>query len=167
MAKRDAACQEAREFCLESKEPTSVETESVAGHEEVPKEEAAVKTVRTLKERYGDRYLAVGRRREPKKRTQGDGGCRKKLVAAHRPMTRRAIPSRLKGHKRQGSAKEQGTPKGPAVGKRRRPRPECSNGIRDRDSKEQVRPSKERTSGRIFGKELEVSKQIVGTAEIE
>jgi hypothetical protein len=27
---------------------------------EVPKEEAAVKTVRALKKRYGDRHLAVG-----------------------------------------------------------------------------------------------------------
>jgi hypothetical protein len=34
------ACQEATEACLESKEPTSVEM-----HEEVPKDEAAVKTV--------------------------------------------------------------------------------------------------------------------------
>jgi hypothetical protein len=42
------------EACLESKEPNSVELESVTVHEEVPKEKAAVKTVRALKERYGD-----------------------------------------------------------------------------------------------------------------
>jgi hypothetical protein len=40
--------------CLESKEPTSVEIESVAVHEEVPKEEAMEITVRTLKEQYGN-----------------------------------------------------------------------------------------------------------------
>jgi hypothetical protein len=54
------ACQEAMEACLESKEPTSVEIESIVVHEEVPKEEAAVKTVRALKERCGDWHLAVG-----------------------------------------------------------------------------------------------------------
>jgi hypothetical protein len=33
------ACQEVMEACLESKEPTSMEIEAVAVHEEVPKEE--------------------------------------------------------------------------------------------------------------------------------
>jgi hypothetical protein len=47
--KETTACQEATEVCLESKEPTSV-----AVHKEVPKEEAAVTTVRALKGRYGD-----------------------------------------------------------------------------------------------------------------
>jgi hypothetical protein len=51
--KETTACQEATEACLESKEPTSVETESAAVHEEVPKEEAAVKTVRTEEETWG------------------------------------------------------------------------------------------------------------------
>jgi hypothetical protein len=50
------------ETCLESKEPTSVETESIAMPEEVPKEEAAVKTVRALKECYEDQHLAIERR---------------------------------------------------------------------------------------------------------
>jgi hypothetical protein len=36
------------EACLESKEPTSAETESAAVHEEFPKEETAVRTVRAL-----------------------------------------------------------------------------------------------------------------------
>jgi hypothetical protein len=44
--------------CLESKEPTSAERESVVVHGEVPEEEAAVKTVRVLKEQYVDRHLA-------------------------------------------------------------------------------------------------------------
>jgi hypothetical protein len=48
------ACQEATEACLESKEPTSGEIESVAVHGEVPKEEGAVKTVRARKKWYGD-----------------------------------------------------------------------------------------------------------------
>jgi hypothetical protein len=41
------------DICLESKEPISVEIESIAVHEEVPNEKAAVKTVRALKERKG------------------------------------------------------------------------------------------------------------------
>jgi hypothetical protein len=55
------------EACLESKEPTSVEIESVAVHDEVPKEEAITKTVRALKEWYGDRQLAVGHCQQLKK----------------------------------------------------------------------------------------------------
>jgi hypothetical protein len=34
------ACEEVMEACLESNEPTSVEIESIAVHEDVPKEEA-------------------------------------------------------------------------------------------------------------------------------
>jgi hypothetical protein len=37
-----------------------VEIESIVVHEEVPKEEATVKTVRALKERYGDQRVALG-----------------------------------------------------------------------------------------------------------
>jgi hypothetical protein len=90
--KEMTACQEAMDACLESKGPTSLEEkESVAVHEEVPKEEATVKTVRqcfsiagpsfykkriyrtavsqrvrttavrSLKEQYGDQHLALGR----------------------------------------------------------------------------------------------------------
>jgi hypothetical protein len=72
-------CQEATEACLESKERKSVETESVAVHEEVPKNEAAVKTVRALKKRYGNLHLDVKCRRQLQNRVQGDGGSRKKL----------------------------------------------------------------------------------------
>jgi hypothetical protein len=37
------ACQEVTEACLEIKKPTSLEVESKAEHEKVPKEEAIVK----------------------------------------------------------------------------------------------------------------------------
>jgi hypothetical protein len=43
-----------REACQESKEPTSLEVEFVAVPEEVPKEEATVKTVTALNKRYRD-----------------------------------------------------------------------------------------------------------------
>jgi hypothetical protein len=45
------------------------ERESKAEHEEVPKEEAAVQSVRALKERYGDWHLAIELSQQLKKRT--------------------------------------------------------------------------------------------------
>jgi hypothetical protein len=78
----------------------------VAEHQEVPKEETAVETIGALEDRYGDRYIAVGSRRQPKKRTQGDDGSREKLVAARRRMTRRAIPARRKGRSHEGPTVE-------------------------------------------------------------
>jgi hypothetical protein len=59
-------------------------SEAVAEQQDLPQEEGAVKTIGALEDRYGDRHLAARRRRQPKKRTQGDGGSQKKLVAACR-----------------------------------------------------------------------------------
>jgi hypothetical protein len=64
-----------------------VEMKSVSVHEEVPKEDAAVETGRALNKRHRDRNLAIGRSGEPKKRTQGNGGCRKILAATRKGMT--------------------------------------------------------------------------------
>jgi hypothetical protein len=75
------------EACQKSKEPTTVETEFESEHEEVPKEEVAVKIFGALKERYGDWHPAVWCSRQLQKRTQGDVGFRKKLAAARRGMT--------------------------------------------------------------------------------
>jgi hypothetical protein len=74
------------------------EKECVAVHE------AAVETSGALKEQYGDRNLAVWRRGQPNKRTQGNGGPRKKLAVSCGGMNRRAIPARRKGHCCQGQA---------------------------------------------------------------
>jgi hypothetical protein len=54
------------EACLGKTGATDLETnpeeiESEAEHKEVPKEEAAVKTVRALKKRHGDRHIALKR----------------------------------------------------------------------------------------------------------
>jgi hypothetical protein len=75
--------------CLEERETTDLEAnpeeiKSESGHQEVPQE-----TIETLEDGYWDRPLAVERLRQPKKRTQGDGGSRKKLVAIRR---RPAVP---------------------------------------------------------------------------
>jgi hypothetical protein len=137
-------------------------------HEEVPKEGTTVKTVRALKKWYGDRHLAVRHCWEPKKRTQGDGGSRKKLAAARRGMTHHAVPAPGKGYSHQGPGRDvlQGAPKGQTIGKKCRAQLECVNGIRDQNLKEQLRLREDRTSGRIFRKtaELEIAKQLVGTS---
>jgi hypothetical protein len=60
-----------------------------------------VESIGVLEDRYG-------RHRQPKKRTQGDGGYRRKLAAARTRMTRRAVPSRRNGpgHKRPTSRRD-------------------------------------------------------------
>jgi hypothetical protein len=75
------------EACLENKQPSSEETESVAVHEDVCKEEATVETFGTLKEQYGDQQLVVGCHQELQKQTQSNGGSQKKLATACRGMT--------------------------------------------------------------------------------
>jgi hypothetical protein len=91
-----------------------VERESTVVHGEIPKEEATVKTVRLLKEQYGDQHLTVGRHRLLKQRTQGNGGSRKKLDATHRGITRHTIPAPCKVHGHQGPGRDnvvRGAPK--------------------------------------------------------
>lgn len=83
--------------CLEKTEANSGEQESVAVHEAIHME-----TFGALKKRHGDRHLAVGRRRKPEKRTQDNGGFRKKLAAARRGTTRRAGVTWPKGRGHKG-----------------------------------------------------------------
>jgi hypothetical protein len=91
-------------------ETNQEEIESEAEHEVVPEEEAAMETFGALKERYGDRHLAVRRHSQPKKRIQGNGVSWKKLAAACRGMTRRAIPAWLKKHCCQGQGQDKAVP---------------------------------------------------------
>jgi hypothetical protein len=88
---------EALNHAIAMMEANREKSEAVAVHHEVPNEEAAVDTIGTREDRYGDRHLAAWRRRQPKKRTQGDGGSRQKLTAARGRLIRRAIPSPRKG----------------------------------------------------------------------
>jgi hypothetical protein len=85
------------EAYLEKMEAHLEEMKSVAMHKEVPKEEAAVKTVRALKEQYGDWHLIVEYCRQLKKWTQGNGGSQKKLATACKGMTCCAGVARCKG----------------------------------------------------------------------
>jgi hypothetical protein len=138
-------------------------------HLEDSNEEAAVETVGALKDRHENRHLAVGRSRQPKKRTQSVGGSWQKLAAARGRLARRAIPAPRKAHCRQGwsrgsVAKE--APKGRTLERTRRTGHECSSGIKDRDLKEELRLRKEWTSGRILRKtvKLEINERIVGSS---
>jgi hypothetical protein len=158
--KETTACQEAMEACLDSKEPTSLEVVSEVEHEEVPKEEAAVKTVGALKKRHLDRHLAIGHRGQPKKQTQGNGGSWKKLAIICRKMTHQAGVTWHKGRGHKGPTVEQrrrknwttenftrGTPKARTFGKKRRVPPECNNDIRDRGTIRQLHLRLETTTG--------------------
>jgi hypothetical protein len=87
-------------------ETNAGEMESEAGHGEVSKEEDAVQMIGTLKEQYGDRHLDVWRRRQMKKRSQGDGETRKILAAASRQTS--AMQER---HGHTGQTVEQGQQK--------------------------------------------------------
>jgi hypothetical protein len=63
--------------------------QSTVVHQVVPKWEVAVETVRTMEDQYGKWH-------------QTNGGSQRKLAAAHRQMTRHAVPAPHKGHSRQG-----------------------------------------------------------------
>jgi hypothetical protein len=121
-------------------------------------EEAAVKPVRAQKKRCGDWQLAVRRHGQLKKWNQGNGGSWKKLTASCRGMIRRAIPAWNKGHGQDIVARE--APKSCMLKRKQRTHQEGSNGIRDRDVKEKLRPRKERTTrngirGRSRGEQLQ------------
>jgi hypothetical protein len=171
------ACLEEAGACLESKVPTSVEIESVAMYEEVPKEEATVKTARALKERYGNQHVALGHGLQLKKRAQGEP--RRKLATACRGVTCHARAACHKGRRHTGPTVEQrhwknrtkdsvavGTSKGRAFGKTHQAQPECNNGIRDRGQKELLCLGSKRTLNKTFRHtvKLKIGKQTVGTS---
>jgi hypothetical protein len=91
---------EVMEACLGKTEANPEETESESEHPEIPEKEAEVEIFGALKKPQGGRHLAVGLRGNPKERTQGICGSRKKLASADRRMTRRTEVSRRKGHGR-------------------------------------------------------------------
>jgi hypothetical protein len=70
--------------------------QSVEEHQEIPKEDAAVKPVKGRKKRRRGRKLTAGRPGELNELTRSDYGSGKKLAAACRKMTRRAAVARRK-----------------------------------------------------------------------
>jgi hypothetical protein len=63
------ACQDVTEARLECKKPTSVNMESEVDHQEVPTEEAKVKSLGTMMKWRRGWHLAAGRHGEPKELT--------------------------------------------------------------------------------------------------
>jgi hypothetical protein len=64
LVKRDDGLPRSDGGLSESKEPASLEVESNAVHDKVPKEVATMKTFGALKKQHGDQHLAVGWRRK-------------------------------------------------------------------------------------------------------
>jgi hypothetical protein len=105
---------ETTEARLECKEQTSEDMESGEERREVPKERAALQPVGGRRKRHRGQRLAVGHCGQPKERTQGNCGSRRKLVAPSRGITRRAGVARRKVHSRQEQGRDnfaRGTPK--------------------------------------------------------
>jgi hypothetical protein len=91
------------------------EVKSVVEHEEIPKEEAAMKRARALKKWHRDQHVDAGRCGQLKERTQGNGGCQKKLAIACGRMTHCVKVARCKEHRRKRQNKDdvaKGTQKG-------------------------------------------------------
>jgi hypothetical protein len=80
-------------------------------HEEVPKEEAAVKPVRALKKQHRGWHLAAELHRMLKERAKGNGGCQNKLAVARRRMTHFAGVAQHKGHCCQGNGRHSVAPR--------------------------------------------------------
>jgi hypothetical protein len=140
--------------------------EAVVEQQDVPKEEAAVKTIRALENRYGDWHLAVGSRRQLKKWIQGDGGSWQELATAQRRLTSIAIPAQRKGHSCQGPCKDDDvsrTPKGLTFDKIRREWPKWKDGIRGQGLNRQLLLGSKRAFNKTIRQtfRLEVMKRAV------
>jgi hypothetical protein len=161
------ACLKKTAVCLERKEPTPEDMANVAAHLENSNGATREETVWATDHRSRDRRLAVRHRRQPKKRTHGDGGSRQNLAAARERLTRRAIPVPQKGHSRVRSGKDdvRGAPKGRTFVKRSRTKPRRKNGIRDEGLK-QLRLGSKGNINEIFRDNLglEITKRIAGTS---
>jgi hypothetical protein len=92
--------------CIENMEANPGEMLSKVEHEKVPKEEAAVKPVGALRKRHRGRHLPAGCRGKLNIRTQGKGGCRRKLATTSRKMIRCAGLAWCQGQCRQGHGRD-------------------------------------------------------------
>jgi hypothetical protein len=130
------ASQEMMEAPLECKGSTLEGRESGMVLREVPKEEAAVKSLRSLRKRQGDWHLATKCCQKLKEWTQGNCGSQRNLAATRRGMTC------YRGHVRKGHDWDkvvQETWKSRTFGRTCQLKLECSNGIRSRNVKELLR----------------------------
>jgi hypothetical protein len=91
--KETTTCNKAKKTVLDPEMMQSVEE-----HQEVPRENAIVKSVKGRKKRRRGRKSTAGRRGEPKKLTRGNCGSRRKLAVACRKVSRHATVSWRKGN---------------------------------------------------------------------
>jgi hypothetical protein len=113
-------------------EATPEEAEAAVVRQELFKEEIIVDNIGSLEDRYGDRRLAVRRRRGPKKRIQDSVRSRHKSSAAGKRAIRPTVPVVRKGHMHRSPGRDsiaRGAPKGRRLQKTPRFGPECKIGI--------------------------------------
>jgi hypothetical protein len=146
------------------------EMESKVEHQEVPKEEAVVKSSGAQKKRHRGWNLAAGCHGKSKELTRRDCGSRRKLAAACRKGSCRTRVTWCNGYliKKNQTRKNiaRGAPRGQTFGKRHWVDPEGSTGVRDPGTRQQLHHKIKRTAdGRIFGKtcRLEIAKSIAGS----
>jgi hypothetical protein len=84
------ACHKATEVYTEKIQLDPRMMQSIAEHQEVPKEEATLMPVGGLRKQCRDRNLTMGRRQKPKGRIQASCESQKRLIIAGRKMTRHA-----------------------------------------------------------------------------
>jgi hypothetical protein len=178
MAKWDSSLGEVKAYekttkaFLEKKEPAPEETEAVAEPQEVPEGATDEETIEAAKDRSRNLRLALGYRGQLKTRTKHDGGSRQECAAAvvGRP-TRRTAPAMHKGHVRKGPGKKcrrsgiRGQSKASRDVKRRRTRPGCNSGIKDRGMKQRPHLGRGNTFIEALGQtfKLEVVERTVGS----
>jgi hypothetical protein len=118
------------------------EIKSVAEHQEVTVEEAAVKSLGALKKQHMGWHLVAGCHSQLQERTQGNCGSRKKLAAASRKLTHSAGVAQRKGHivrkTQTGNNVARGAPRGQMSRRRCQPKLERKNGIRNRGLRQQL-----------------------------
>jgi hypothetical protein len=122
-------------------EANQLKTEDVAEHREVPNEEAAVEKIGATEDRSRDQRLAVRRHGQPKKRAQGNGGCRQKFAAlALRKEHGRKGPGRTLGSRMEDRGLKQRRTKDHVVrgAPKERTRLVCKNGVRDRGARQPI-----------------------------
>jgi hypothetical protein len=81
---------EERTACQKAMEANPEMMQFAGEHQEVLKEEAALRASGALKKRHKGRNVVADRSQKPKERTQENYGCRKNLTVAGRRMIRRA-----------------------------------------------------------------------------
>lgn len=85
--KETMSCQVTTKACVDSKQPNPEDMESKVEHQEVPMEEATLKSSGTMKKQHRGQHLVAGQCREPKELAQRDCRSQRKLATACRKVS--------------------------------------------------------------------------------